>query len=241
MLPVVWLPGLLSTAAVFGGVQAGIPATIPAGVDAWRMSLPQRDDFGAIGAEIAAGLPARCVLVGHSMGSYLCLDLWRRVPERIAGMALLSCTAAADSPDGRAARGKAVRYAQKAGIAALARAVATQTLGPATKDDAALVAQLVAMAEEVGFDVFAGHQTALAHRPDSTAILPGITCPVLAVTGSADTVTPPAAGRTLALAAPRAAFHEIEGAGHMLPLEAPGALAALLQPFLTECAQEAAA
>lgn len=237
MLPVVWLPGLLSTAAVFDGARARLPA----GGDMRLITLPALDDFGAIAAEIAAQLPARCVLVGHSMGSYLCLDLWRRVPERIAGLALLSCTASADTQDGRTARAKAVRYAEKAGITALAEAVAQQTLSPASRADAALRAQVVAMAEAVGFKTFARHQVALAARPDSTADLPGITCPVLAVTGSEDPVTPPEAGRALAAAVPCATFHEIEGAGHMLPLEAPDALSVLLQPFLATCSQEATA
>lgn len=237
MLPVICLPGLMSTGAVYRPVDALSGAQV--------LALPALDVFGAIGAALAEELPPRCILVGHSMGAYLCLDLWRRAPGRIAGIALLSCTAAADTPEGRVARGKAVRYAEKAGIAALAQAMVAQALGPAAHTDEALRAQLVAqivdMAEATGVEAFAHHQTALAGRPDSTADLPGITCPVLAVTGSADPITPPAAGRALAKAAPRGAFHEIEGAGHMLPLEAPDALSALLRPFLTECAQEATA
>jgi len=234
MLPVVCLPGLLSTAAVYGRVMAGVPAPGASQV----VRLPALGDFGAISAAIASQLPSRCLLVGHSMGAYLCLDLWRRVPERIAGMALLSCTAAADSPATAEGRQKAVRYARNAGIAALAEAVAKQTMSPAAYQDEGLRAQVLAMAEAIGVETFAAHQTALAGRPDSIATLPDITCPVLAVTGSLDAVTPPQAGWALAASIPRGVFHEIEGAGHMLPLEAPDMLAVLLRPFLSACSNE---
>jgi pimeloyl-ACP methyl ester carboxylesterase len=230
MLPVVCLPGLLSTGSAFERVQGLAGAHI--------LSLPALADFGAIAADIAAQLPPRCLLVGHSLGSYLYLELWRRAPGQIAGLALLSCTASADTPATSEARRKAVRYAQKAGIDALAAAVAKQTLGPDASNDPEVNAQILKMARAVGIEIFAHHQTALANRPDSTATLPGITCPVLAVTGSADSVTPPEAGRALAGTVPRGRFHMIPGAGHLLPLEAPGALDSLLQPFLLECQRE---
>ena len=235
MLPVVCLPGLLSTASVYDRVLAGTDAPGESQV----LVLPALDDFDAIAASITNDLPPRCLLVGHSMGAYLCLELWRRAPGRIAGMALLSCTAAADSPAVSEGRQKAVRYARKAGIAALAEAVAKQTMSPAAYQDQGLRAQMLAMAEVIGVETFAVHQTALAGRPDSTATLPGITCPVLVVAGSLDAVTPPQAGQALAASIPRGVFHEIAGAGHMLPLEAPEALAALLHPFLSDCTNEA--
>jgi pimeloyl-ACP methyl ester carboxylesterase len=233
MLPVVCLPGLMSTGAVY--------ARVPGLEGAQILTLPDLSDFGAIAEGIAARLPPRCVVVGHSMGGYLALELWRRAPGQIAGLALLSTQAHADTQAGAEARGKAVRYAQKAGIAALATAVAAQALGPAARDDTGMVAQVLAMAQAVGVDTFARHQTALAGRPDNTALLATITCPVLALTGAEDTVTPPAAGRALAEGVPGGRFHMIPGAGHILPLEAPEAVAAHLRPFLNACAAEAAA
>ena len=69
-------------------------------------------------------------------------------------------------------------------------------------------------------------------RPDRTRALPEITAPTLVVVGAEDVVTPPEVARTLAAGIPNATCEEVAGAGHLTPLEAPDALAALIRTFL---------
>lgn len=233
MPPIVFLPGLLCTPASLNQTLEHL-----AQADARAVALPDSDDFGTIAALLADALPARCILAGHSMGSYLCLEIWRRQPGRIAGMALISATPHADTPEAATGRQKAVRWAAKAGMTALAGVIADQMLGTARRDDAALRAQINEMAESVGHAVFARHQTALAARPDNSALLPRIDCPVLTVTGSEDRITPPAIGKALADALSRGRHIEIAGAGHLLPLEAPEALAKALASLVEECSRQ---
>ncbi|MCC5989198.1 MAG: alpha/beta hydrolase [Pararhodobacter sp.] len=232
MPPLVFLPGLLCTPAACEQTFKHLAMAC-----AEAVALPDSDDFAAIAEKLAAQLPERCILAGHSMGSYLCLEIWRRRPERIAGMALISCTPRADTPEAATGRQKAVAWAAKAGMTALAGVIADQMLGAARRNDAALRAQIADMAETVGHATFARHQTALAARPDNSELLARIDCPVLAVTGSEDSVTPPETARALAAALPRGRHVEIPCAGHLLPLEAPKALAEAIAGLVAECAR----
>ncbi|MEV8129452.1 alpha/beta hydrolase [Streptomyces sp. NPDC085944] len=63
--------------------------------------------------------------------------------------------------------------------------------------------------------------------------LPAVSCPVLVIWGSEDTVVTPGFGRAYAAAFPRARFELVEGAGHLPLREEPAAVLALLDSFLT--------
>lgn len=60
-------------------------------------------------------------------------------------------------------------------------------------------------------------------------------CPVLLITGSDDKMTPPAKAMPLINAAGDVLHVEIDGAGHMMPLEAPKDLASTIEAFVKEC------
>jgi 3-oxoadipate enol-lactonase len=74
----------------------------------------------------------------------------------------------------------------------------------------------------------------MAERPDMTASLPEIGCPMLVVVGSEDVASPPAEMRGIAAAIPGARFVEIPAAGHLSPLEKPAAANAALAEFLAK-------
>lgn len=64
--------------------------------------------------------------------------------------------------------------------------------------------------------------------------LPKITLPTLIISSSLDQMTPPKFGEFLAAQLPQAKFALIEEAGHMMMLEAPTAIAQLVETFLQE-------
>ncbi len=226
MSRLVCLPGLLCTAEVFTDVlqRVDLPAEV--------MELPDREDFCSIASDIAAELPDRAVLVGMSMGSYLCLEIARREPERVAGLVLIGCTAETDSDEAAAMRGKVVKWARREGLDALSGTICAGMLSPQNRAKAPLRQQVARMAYAQGLEVFAHHQAALAARPDNSAALSEITCPALVVTGANDTVTPPHAGRALAEGLANGRFVEIENAGHLVVLERPDVVAAQLNAFM---------
>jgi pimeloyl-ACP methyl ester carboxylesterase len=227
MMPhLVCLPGLLCTAEAFADVLPGLD--VPAEV----MELPDGDDFQRIASDIAAALPNRTLLVGMSMGSYLCLEIARREPERVAGLVLIGSTAEADSEKSAAMRGKVVKWARREGLDALSDTICAGMLSPQNRAKSPLHQKVARMAHAQGLEIFAHHQAALAARPDNSAALPEITCPALVMTGADDTVTPPHAGRALAEGLANGRFVEVENAGHLVVLERPDVVAAEMNAFM---------
>lgn len=227
MAPIAYIPGLLCTPAVFDDLRAAV------GAEAAVLAPPALDDFDDLAEALLVEMPDDCVLAGLSMGAYLALDMARRAPTRVAGLVLMGASARADDPNVRARRAKASAWARKAGIDALADSLVPALLGPAARRDAGMADTVRAMARAVGVETFAKHQAALAGRPDNRAALAGLDCPVLAIAGSEDALTPPEVGREIAAGVPDGRFVEIPGAGHLAPLEAPRAVAEAVRPFLS--------
>ena len=65
----------------------------------------------------------------------------------------------------------------------------------------------------------------------SRSILAGISIPTLVVVGAEDALTPPVVSEAMASAIPGARLTTIPGAGHLAPMERPGAVAAALSDF----------
>ncbi|WP_164736685.1 alpha/beta fold hydrolase [Pararhodobacter zhoushanensis] len=227
MLQLVCLPGLLCDAGIYAPVLADLA------MPAQSLDLPALDSFEALVEQITAQLPEQAVLVGMSMGSYLALAVARRAPERVKGLVLIGTNAAADTPRGAALRGKVAAWAAREGIDALAASIADGMLSTTRRDDADLRGAILRMATGQGLDTFTRHQTALAARPDQTAALADITCPVLVLTGAEDTVTPPDAGRAVAEGVPQGQFILLDGIGHMPVLERPDLVAQHIRAFVT--------
>lgn len=227
MLPVVALPGLLCTGAVYDDVAARLAEPVE------TIELPIGAEFESIAERIAAALPQRCLLIGLSMGSYLCYRIACLVPHRIAGLVLISTTADADTAEAARMRPKVARWARDNGIDALARSVASTMLAEDNRGRSSLQAKIAAMACQVGVDTFGLHQTALAGRPDQRSLLPRIACPAIVMNGAHDTLTPPAAGRAAAEALGAGRFLEVPDAAHLAPLENPAFVAGQIAALAT--------
>jgi pimeloyl-ACP methyl ester carboxylesterase len=72
---------------------------------------------------------------------------------------------------------------------------------------------------------------AMRDRPDSRDALVDITIPTLVVVGDADALTPPADSRAMVDAIAGSRLVTVPAAGHMTPMERPGAVAAALGDF----------
>jgi non-heme chloroperoxidase len=73
---------------------------------------------------------------------------------------------------------------------------------------------------------------AIAERPDSTGLLPTISCPVLILNGSEDSVTTPETATSMHAMIPGSRLEILPGAGHLSNLEQPALFNNLLLEHL---------
>lgn len=189
-----------------------------------------------LGADLAAVLEAvdvrDAVLAGHSMGGMTVQSLAVHHPDVLAARAdalVLVATAAHGLGNPRLD----ARAQRVIGSRALERAMGTRaglglfrgTVGAAAAHGHLLTARdlFLATPPATRRGWLAAMQT-MDLRPG----LAGITLPTAVVVGAKDQLTPVRLSEALADAIPGAVLTRLEGHGHMLPLEAPDALAELL-------------
>src|SRR5215218_1717821 len=93
-LPIVLVPGLLTSPRLFAEQLPTLwqhgPVTIA--------GTTRDDTIAALASRILADAPPRFALAGLSMGGYICFELVRQAPDRVARLALLDTTARPDTP-----------------------------------------------------------------------------------------------------------------------------------------------
>jgi pimeloyl-ACP methyl ester carboxylesterase len=181
---------------------------------------------------LLAELPGAHVLVGVSMGGMLALELLRQAPQRVQAVALLGTSARADTPELIALRSQACELFAAGRMDEVLRANVPLAFDPQNASKPKLVAAYLGMVRRAGADQLIRQNRAVMGRIDSRPQLPSITCPSLIVCGQADGLTPPTHAQEMAQAIPQSRLEIVPNAGHMLTMEQPAAVAALLADWL---------
>jgi pimeloyl-ACP methyl ester carboxylesterase len=187
-------------------------------------------------AEMAAALLAEyagdLVLVGTSMGGIVALEAVRRSPQRIKALALLGSTARADTPEMVALRTEAIGLFEQGRAEEVLRANVPAAFHPDIGVDSELAATYLDFVLRAGAQQLIRQNRAIMAREDLRPSLAAIRCPTLVVCGEADVLTPPEYSRELAQGIPGARLEVVAKAGHLLTLEQPQRVNALLLEWL---------
>ncbi len=179
----------------------------------------------------------RAALVGLSMGGYIAMNFVARYPDRVWALALADTRPQADTPEGRQARVQSANLVMDQGLDPFVEAQIPRMFAEATiRDRQDLVDWYRRVVGSGRPSAVAAAQLGLAERPDTTAVLAGVRCPVLVVVGEQDAITPPADARLMADLIPGARLEIIPGVGHLANLEAPERFNAALRTFLETAA-----
>ncbi len=187
----------------------------------------------AMAAHVLETAPPAFSLVGHSMGARVALEVVRQAPASVRRLALLDTGVHAVRDGEQAKREALLELARQGGMGALAGRWLPPMLHPDHVTDGALMAVLTAMVERHTADEFAGQIRALLARPDASAQLGRIACPVLLGVGREDAWSPLAQHQVMAERIPKATLVVFEYSGHMAPLEAPEAVTSALLYWLS--------
>ena len=189
--------------------------------------------LGEMAEQVLREAPERFALAGHSMGGRVALELWRRAPARITALGLLNTGAFPRRPEELESRGRLVKIAQSQGMAALAAEWLPPMLARgATRDRQMIMQRLTRMVENQTPASFAAQVQALLNRPDAEPLLPTIRVPALLLSGSEDTWSPVAQHAYMQRMIKGSIMVEVADAGHMAPIEQPGAVAEALREHL---------
>ena len=172
------------------------------------------------------------IVVGHSMGGRVALEMARQAPARCRALVLMN-TGYRGLGDGETEkRMTLVRAARAGGVQAIVEDWLDGMIAPRTRGDAVLMDRMRAMVLRSTPDSFAGQIQALIERPDATELLGRIACPVLFMSGTEDRWSPLDRHADMASRVPDATLEAIEGAGHMAPFEAPAACLSAITAWL---------
>ena len=176
-----------------------------------------------------------CVLGGLSMGGYVAFAFYRKYGARLRALILADTRPQADTDAGRAAREELAQLAERQGSRAVVERQLPRMLTAATlQDPTGITARLRAMMEAATPVGIAGALRGMALRPDSTDLLPQITCPTLIITGEEDALIPLADAQLMVERIPNAQVFTIPRAAHLSNLEQPEAFNQRLVAFLEE-------
>ena len=183
---------------------------------------------------IGAHSAPRSHLVGFSLGAYLAVEYAVAHPERIASLVLIANSAKGLPPAEVQARQRIVAMLEKNAYSGMTRQRLRELLHPSHLGDTAITQPIEQMALELGKEVLLAQFTTTIHRVDLMDRLPELPFPVLIVGAEGDQLVAAADLREMAARLPDAHLHMLTDAdrtGHMIPLEAPQALAAILRSF----------
>ena len=188
----------------------------------------------AMAARVLDAAPERFVAVGFSMGGFVAREIALTAPERVEALALIATSALGTTPE-RAERNRERRKRIAAApFRGLSRSDLRRALHPSRRDDAALVERMLDMGARLGKEVLLRQLS--AERVDGYGRLPEIRCPTLVVAAESDELRPRDETDRLAAGIPGARYEIVAGCGHMIPLEQPETLAALLNGWLDQAA-----
>ena len=224
--PVVLLPALLCNAGLF-------IHQVKAFENSRDIFIPENGtdtDVASAARRILKQVPDHFILGGISMGGYISFEILRQAPERVAGLILMDTNTRSDPPAAAEKRRKMIETAKEKGIQSVISPALLDIILPENRTDITKHI-LTRMAAATGVEKYVNEQTLIMNRPDSSSLLPEISCPVLVMGGDKDTLSPPQAMDEIAKQIPNCMHVIIENSGHLPPLENPAAVTAAWRLF----------
>jgi len=184
---------------------------------------------------IAAHSAPASHLIAFSLGAYLAIEYALAHPERVKSLVLIANSAKGLEPAEVQARERIVTMLERNAYAGMSNARLRELLHDIHLNDPSIVGIIQDMALELGKEVLLAQFSSSIDRPDLMDRLAELTCPVLIVGAASDRIVNAADLSEMATRFHQASLHIInDDTGHMIPLEAPQALAADMLAFYRE-------
>ncbi len=176
------------------------------------------------------------VFAGCSIGGYILLELWRRAPERMRGLAIVCSKPQPDVEANLVKRAATIAQARAAETAQIFDGMAQTLVGATARARNPQIAAQVRARMTLTAEALIAVQAGLATRPDSMPTVATITVPLLAIAGAEDPAATPAEMEALRAAPGGCDWRPLADAGHFAAYEQPDTVAAIMKPWLRQFA-----
>ncbi len=170
------------------------------------------------------------IVIGHSMGGYVALEMLAKQSDRINGVGLIHSHAAADSARKKDNRKKLISFIEKNGQKAFLQKF-TKQLVAKQQANSALLDQVKNLVKGTGSQAIISASKAMIHRADHTNTLKA-NIPFLWIIGKEDEFMPYATTLSQANQCPIAEIHVLEDVGHLSMYEVPGKANKIILRFI---------
>jgi pimeloyl-ACP methyl ester carboxylesterase len=222
-----FVPGTLCDQRLWGKLVPLLPATL-APHDIALFKARNRAQMQSL---IAARSAPQSHLVAFSMGAYLALEHALARPERVASLVLIANSARGLRAEEKERRLRTMAALEKHVFVGMPASQLRSFVHPSHLDDPTIAGTIHQMALDLGKETMLAQFAASMERQDLMDRLHELRCPVLIVGAQGDEKVPLDDLRAMAERIPRATLRIVDHSGHMIPLEAPAALAAALADF----------
>lgn len=222
--PLFFISGLLSNELVWSHQVKSL-----SDIALIKVISPTQDSPQKMVEEILEQAPDQFILIGHSMGGWLCLEVMRRAKERVTKLCLLNTTARSDTPIVKIKRKEMIQRVESGQFREVVKELVDYFVFNTSVKE-----KVEKMFLEVGEQAFIRQEKSMLIRDECESILPMIQCPTLVIHAANDKVFTLEDHQELANNISGAKLAIIENCGHMSPLEMHQAVTTLLGSWISE-------
>ena len=228
--PVIYLlPGLLCDETVWQAQQQ----TLEEDFDVRIPSFRGFSSFKKMAEHVLKDSPDKFSIAAHSMGARVALELLKLCPERIDKVVLMSLGSHPVQEGEAQKRMVLVDLAEQQGMEALAKVWILPMLNPARHKDEELIENIRTMILRSSASDYRGQIEAALNRANQWNYLEKITQEVLLICGEQDSWSPVEQHEAILAQLPKAQLEVVANAGHMVTMEQPLVVSAILKDWLT--------
>ena len=230
MSNIVFLPGLVCDEAVW---LHQADTLIKQGHEVQIMDFGTLDSLAEMASFTLQQAAQKFILVGHSMGGRVALEVMRQSHDRVLSLVLMD-TGYLPRASGNAGRQE---IDSRMNLVALAKEKGMRTMGerwmqgmvlPDHLENKSLCNDILDMIERKSTTQFENQQRALIDRPDATEVLKSLSCHTCIICGDQDVWSPFERHVTMAELVENAELHSITASGHMSTMEQPEQVSEIL-------------
>lgn len=214
MNTLILIPGLISDKIVWQALAHSASAKMTI----YNADLTNSTSIPDMAQMILDDVDGNMIVVGHSLGGRVAMEMARIAPTRMMGM-VLADTGYKPKNKGEEIKRQTMIDLGHESMEKLAAQWLPPMLNPEVKPDPQLFADLTDMVLRADADIHERQIKALIARPDASQYLNQINCPTLLVVGRQDGWSPIAQHQEIADEIANSQLVIIEDAGHFAPVE----------------------